>query len=107
MSFKFCHICELFDSLEGLRDKKLEESIAAVHAWFDKYESSIPRQGPAAVAFLSCLFPERRADRVFGLKEKRLEDIIKQALGLGATRLNSACHGGHRRRTTITQQYDC
>jgi DNA ligase 4 len=87
MSFKFCNVCELFDRLEGLREKTLEHSVAAVHAWFDKHESSIPRHGPAAVAFLSCLFPERRVDRVFGLKEKQLEAIIKHALGLGSTRL--------------------
>jgi hypothetical protein len=41
----------------------------------------------AVLAFLSCLFPERRADRVFNLREKRLESIIKQAQGLGSTRL--------------------
>ena len=47
--------------------------------------SKIPRKGPEAVAFLSCLFPERRADRVYGLQERRLEGILKGGLGLGAT----------------------
>lgn len=44
-------------------------------------------QGQKLLLFLSCLFPEQRADRVFNLQERRLEPIIKQAQGLGATRL--------------------
>jgi DNA ligase 4 len=58
-----------------------------VVAWFNKHDQIIPRKGPEAVAFLSCLFPERRPDRVFNLQEKRLEAIIQQAQCLGATRL--------------------
>ncbi|KAF5132935.1 DNA ligase 4 [Metarhizium anisopliae] len=56
-------------------------------AWFNKHGSIIPRRGPEAVAFLSCLFPERRPDRVFGLSRRRLEYIIQEAQCLGVSRL--------------------
>jgi DNA ligase 4 len=58
-----------------------------VVAWFNKHDRIIPRKGPEAVAFLSCLFPEHRPDRVFNIQEKRLETIIQQAQCRGATRL--------------------
>jgi DNA ligase 4 len=57
-------------------------------SWFKQHDGKIPRHGSAAVAFLSCLFPERRADRVYNVQEKRLEKIIGRILGLGTTRLN-------------------
>ena len=45
------------------------------------------RQGPEAVAFLSCLFPERRPDRVFSLRIGQLENIIQRAQRLGSSRM--------------------
>jgi DNA ligase-4 len=65
----------------------LSSSTEITVSWFGKHDQIIPREGSGAVAFLSCLFPERRADRVFDLRENRLESIIKHAQGLGATRL--------------------
>lgn len=85
MSLYFSDVCELFDTLDRIRTKPLKDNVSAVRTWFDKHKSKIPRQGLEAVAFLSCLFPERRADRVYGLQERRLEGILKGALGLGAT----------------------
>jgi hypothetical protein len=58
---------------------------AIVCKWFDKYSHEIPRQGREAVAFLSRLFSERRADRVYDPKEKRLEDIVRIAMGIRRT----------------------
>ncbi|KAF2190305.1 hypothetical protein K469DRAFT_723135 [Zopfia rhizophila CBS 207.26] len=94
MSFNFSILCDLLNELDQNRARKssktpntLSPSNVIVVSWFNKHDRIIPREGPGAVAFLSCLFPERRADRVFNLQEKRLESIIKQAQGLGATRL--------------------
>ncbi|KAF2174725.1 hypothetical protein K469DRAFT_685747 [Zopfia rhizophila CBS 207.26] len=94
MPFDFSILCELLNELDRNRARKssktpntLSSSNEIVVSWFNKHDRIIPREGPGAVAFLSCLFPERRADRVFNLQEKRLESIIKQAQGLGATRL--------------------
>jgi DNA ligase 4 len=59
-------------------------NIQTVIAWFNKYNLIILRKRPGAVAFLLCLFPERRPDRIFNLQEKKLESIIQQVQYLGA-----------------------
>ncbi len=86
----FTEICELFDNFDRDLANALRDDVLAVRRWFDKYASTIPRNGPAAVAFLSCLFPERRADRLCKIKETRLEGILQSALGLGATRIKDS-----------------
>jgi DNA ligase 4 len=92
MPFPFRLLCDLLNELDQNRANKSMKAIQRLNtrtvvAWFSKHDRIIPRKGPEAVAFLSCLFPERRPDRVFNLQEKRLEMIIQQAQCLGATRL--------------------
>jgi DNA ligase-4 len=96
MPFLFSLLCDLLNKLDRNRETKaLKRSKSCVSNsniimdWFGQNNATIPREGPGAVAFLSCLFPERRADRVFDLQEKRLESIIQKAQGLGETRLKS------------------
>src|SRR6266480_5304893 len=93
MPFPFSLLCDLLNELDRNRERKalktsktLKSNIQTVVSWFDKHDRIIPREGPEAVAFLSCLFPEHRPDRVFNLQEKSLESIIKRAQGLGMTR---------------------
>jgi DNA ligase 4 len=94
MPFKFRHLCDLLQSLDDNRIKKKATDARArssdtpiIITWFRKHERQIPRHGTAAVAFLSCLFPERRADRVYNIQEKRLEKIVGRTLQLGTTRI--------------------
>lgn len=94
MPFKFRHLCDLLQSLDENRVKKKATSALAkrsdipiIISWFNKHDRQIPRHGSAAVAFLSCLFPERRADRVYNVQEKRLEMIIGRTLGLSTIRM--------------------
>ncbi|ERF70354.1 hypothetical protein EPUS_07619 [Endocarpon pusillum Z07020] len=93
MPFKFRHLCDLLQSLDDNRIKKVtyprskNSDIPIIVSWFNKHDRQIPRCGKEAVAFLSCLFPERRADRVYNVQEKRLEKIIGRSLGLGRTRV--------------------
>ena len=93
MPFPFRWLCELLDQLESNSskspsiDKTRELDAHTVLSWFNKHNEAIPRQGPEAVAFLSCLFPERRPDRVFGLPTRQLEGIIQRAQCLGASRM--------------------
>ncbi len=93
MSFPFGWVCELLNKLDQNHtkflntDKVLDRDARTVIAWFNKHDGSIPRQGSPAVAFLSCLFPERRPDRVYNIREKRLEAIVQQAQCLGSSRL--------------------
>lgn len=49
-------------------------------------DSDILRKGSGALALLSCLFPEKWADRVYGLREGKLEGIVVN--GLGHTRVS-------------------
>jgi DNA ligase-4 len=94
MPFHFSILCDLFNTLDRARMKRAckRGSTARTNAhiittWFEEHQQLIPREGLSALAFLSCIFPERRPDRVFELQEKRLESIIQRAQCLGATRL--------------------
>jgi DNA ligase 4 len=92
MPFTFRLLCDLLNELDQNRSSKSMKTSRCLNthtvvAWFNKHDRIIPRKGPEAVAFLSCLFSDRRPDRVFNLQEKRLETIIRQAQCLGATRL--------------------
>ena len=93
MPIPFNSVFDLLNKLEKNRTKswsngKIQDLDArTIAAWFNKYNDIIPRRGPQAVAFLSCLFPERRPDRVFGLQVRRLETIIQRAQCLGSTRM--------------------
>ncbi len=88
MSFYFRHLCELFDTIDGSGTKSPGNISVVIRTWFDEHDADIPRHGPGAVAFLSCLFPERRPDRVLGVHKSDLERIIQSAHGLGQTRMN-------------------
>ena len=94
MPFTFRLLCDLLNELDHNRVYKSTTTVQiqrlnaqTVVAWFNKHDRIILRKGLEAVAFLSCLFPERRPDRVFNLQEKSLETIIQQAQCLGVTRL--------------------
>jgi DNA ligase-4 len=92
MPFPFRLLCDLLNELDQNRANMSMKTIQRLNmrtvvTWFNEHGQIIPRKGPEAVAFLSCLFPERRPDRVFNLQEKRLETIIRQAQCLGASRL--------------------
>ena len=93
MAFKFRWLCELLQDLEKNRATKSSSHARAVNPdiqvtvqWFNKYNDRIPRHGTQAVAFLSCMFPERRPDRTFLLQRKRLTATIARSIGLGSTR---------------------
>jgi hypothetical protein len=58
------------------RGKTWTPSTRILNAWFDKHDAIIPRQGSEAVASLSCMFPECRVDRVYNLREAKLEAIV-------------------------------
>ncbi|KAH6871139.1 hypothetical protein B0T10DRAFT_533639 [Thelonectria olida] len=93
MPFPFRLLCDLLERLE--RNARRSSSIDRIQeldqltilAWFKKHNAIIPRRGPEAVAFLSCLFPERRPDRIFGLQERQLEGVIQRAQCLGSSRM--------------------
>ncbi|KFA54356.1 hypothetical protein S40293_10070 [Stachybotrys chartarum IBT 40293] len=92
MSFPFTLLCDLLNRLETIPKSSSVDRIQEIQArtvvsWFYKHDEAIPRRGSEAIAFLSCLFPERRPDRVFGLSAMQLEKIIEQAQCLGSSRM--------------------
>src|ERR1700761_8421676 len=92
MAFKFAWLVDLLESLDTARCQKLALSSCAlkpgdiVDIWFAQHGDNIPRHGPSAVAFLSCIFPERLPNRTYGLREARLTNILGRLLCLGHTR---------------------
>ena len=93
MPFRFSFLCELLNRLEIVQVKKRSNrsyytlAYAHITSWFQEHQHIIPRQGTSAVAFLSSILPDKRRDRIFELRENRLESIIQQAQCLGATRM--------------------
>jgi DNA ligase-4 len=63
MPFPYILLYELLERLE--RNSRMLLNIDSDHdrdthtilAWFNKHNAIIPRHGPEALAFLSCLFP--------------------------------------------------
>jgi hypothetical protein len=85
MSLQFLDICQLFEQLLSLRD--LESRELSVQQWFEQHRNHIRRRGPPALALLSCLFPEKRADRVSALRTQQLEHMVTKAACLGHARV--------------------
>lgn len=89
MTFPFSAVCELLQSLENdqrrRRNKKGDRAI--VEDWFARYREELDDDGTDKCALLSTLLPERRTDRVFGIKEKTLQPKIARAYGLGHSRV--------------------
>lgn len=93
MGFKFSYLCELLSSLEYNRILKASTSsknknpdISTVTSWFSNHRKRIHDGETDLLALLSCLFPEKRPDRVYGLQEPSLVKIIGRCLLLGASR---------------------
>jgi hypothetical protein len=97
MPFPFRFLCDLLNELDQNHTNKLTRTIQRLNTvvtWFNKHDQIIPRKGLEAIAFLSCLFPERRPDRVFNLQEKRLETIIHKLNVLGRPICRICGNGG-------------
>lgn len=58
-----------------------------VEDWFARYREELNEEGTDKCALLSTLLPERRTDRVFGIKQKTLQPKIARAYGLGHSRV--------------------
>lgn len=94
MGFKFAWLCELLEEIHQNKyqqratySKQENPSHQIVDRWYDRHHDKICRNGPSAIALLSCLFPERRPNRTYNLQQKRLTQIFGRILGLGTTRL--------------------
>ena len=94
MPFRFAYLCDLLSSLEALQTRDpphlparlKEEYRKTIEQWFRNHRTRIDSSTTDCVALLSALFPERRTDRVYNLKEPSLVRILGRCLSLGATR---------------------
>lgn len=93
MGFKFAWLVELLEELE--RNKYQQRATYSKHDdpshriignWYQKHTTQISRSGPPAIAFLSCILPEKRPDRTYNLQQKRLCQVFGRTLGLGSNR---------------------
>ncbi|KAK6084825.1 ATP dependent DNA ligase domain-containing protein [Seiridium cupressi] len=90
MPFPFRYICDLLQRLEDdhhSKGKQKSSSKNIIRGWFHEHRELLDAPSTDAVAILSTLFPEKRADRVYGIKVAKLENIISKAIILGGTRL--------------------
>ena len=94
MPFKFAYFCDLLSTLEAhsnhdppyLPTRVKELQCKAVDQWFRSHRARIDNPATDRVALLSALFPERRTDRVYGLREPSLVRVLGRCLCLGVSR---------------------
>jgi DNA ligase 4 len=93
MGFKFPYLCDLLSELEANRILKASTSARSkdvdartVINWFNNHEKRIYDESTDLLALLSCLFPEKRTDRVYWLQDTSLARVIARCLLLGTSR---------------------
>ena len=93
MGFKFTYLCDLLCSLENNRTVKATRAprnshpdIPIVSRWFTQHERRIHSQGTDRLAILSCMFPDKRTDRVYWLQDASLARVVSRCLLLGSSR---------------------
>ena len=94
MPLRFSSLSTLLSDLESYasRDPPLlkarleEKSKKRIINWFTSYRITSSSTDLDLVALVSVLFPERRKDRVYGLKSRRLSRTLRRVLHLGSGR---------------------
>jgi DNA ligase-4 len=93
MGFKFSYLCDLLSNLEGNRYLKASTAartsnpdIRTISNWFLNHSKRIHAADTDLLALLSCLFPEKRPDRVYWLQHTSLARVIARCLLLGVSR---------------------
>ena len=93
MGFKFSYVCDLLSQLDSNRvlkattaARKIDPDTSTVIAWFKRHSKLIHDGRTDRLALLSCLFPKKRPDRVYNLREASLVKVIGRCLLLGTSR---------------------
>ncbi|KAK4225019.1 hypothetical protein QBC38DRAFT_531785 [Podospora fimiseda] len=89
MPLSFSSICDLLQRLEDnrLARKGVTTSSIIIQEWFGKNQTELQRNETRTAAILSTLFPEKRTDRVYNIREKKLQSLIARGLCLGRSRI--------------------
>ncbi|KAL4999392.1 hypothetical protein BDV10DRAFT_164777 [Aspergillus recurvatus] len=93
MGFKFTYLCDLLSSLEGNKilkatteNRNRDPDVRTVTQWFARHDKKLRSPDTDRLALLSCMFPEKRTDRVYWLKDTNLARVIGRCLLLGLSR---------------------
>ncbi|KAL4988940.1 hypothetical protein BDW68DRAFT_196352 [Aspergillus falconensis] len=93
MGFKFTYLCDLLSSLEGNKilkaateNRNRNPDVRTVTQWFARHDKKLRSPDTDRLALLSCMFPEKRTDRVYWLKDTNLAKVIGRCLLLGLSR---------------------
>ncbi|KAK4122280.1 hypothetical protein N657DRAFT_575760 [Parathielavia appendiculata] len=89
MPFLFSYVCDLLQRLEDNRFARagLKTDTNIIQEWFRAQRGLLYRDDHNSAAFISALLPDKRTDRVYFIREKKLQIIIGRALGLGRSRI--------------------
>ncbi len=89
MPFPFSHVCDLLQRLEDNRLARsgLRPNAVIIQEWYRGHQAQLRRDDHHTAPLLSALLPEKRTDRVYFIREKKLQIIIGRALGLGRSRI--------------------
>ncbi|KAK0668893.1 hypothetical protein QBC41DRAFT_356198 [Cercophora samala] len=89
MPFLFSYVCDLLQKLEDNRTKRsgVRTPAAIIQDWFQYHKGLLHRDDFDTAALLSTLLPEKRTDRVYNIREKKLQTLIGRGLILGRSRI--------------------
>lgn len=89
MGFKFSFLCDLLSDLDDhrLAVNKDGPDTRIIRQWFARHDRHIHNANTDRLALLSCMFPEKRTDRVYWLQATSLARVTARCLGLGSSRL--------------------
>ncbi|ETN45865.1 uncharacterized protein HMPREF1541_00046 [Cyphellophora europaea CBS 101466] len=80
----FKTLCDFWQTLAGQADEHRREG--TIRTWLSSVTADDLKTRSNLLALTSCLFPHRRRDRVYGLREKSLADIAIRAWSVGHSR---------------------
>ncbi|KAK3378484.1 hypothetical protein B0H63DRAFT_248675 [Podospora didyma] len=99
MGFQFSYVCDLLQRLEDAQRAAVRSTSTTttprtnnangiISEWFRGHQTQLARDGQVdTAALLSTLLPEKRTDRVYLIREKKLQTIIGRGLFLGRSRI--------------------
>jgi DNA ligase-4 len=89
MPFLFSYVCDLLQRLDDNRNARsgLRSNATIIQAWIREHHGLLYRDDHSSAPLLSALLPEKRTDRVYFIREKKLQIVIGRALGLGRSRI--------------------
>ena len=84
MPFPFAYLCDLLEQVSDSLRGGPKVSQRLIKEWFQQHHRLVNHGDTDKCALLSCLLPELRTDRVYGIKEATLTKIVARAWGLGS-----------------------